>query len=159
MKQSKILSGLILAVALTSVSTLSMAGPNHRHHDERVLHERSSDQARWMSVKRAMHALSHLDLTEQQKIDIKALVKEGIEASKAKRVEVKKLHKKLKQANKDDVIDEQAIRSTSSDIADLKSDLLIMHLNKRKQVMELLTDEQKAKMKEVKAKKNHRRKD
>ena len=149
MKKLSIFAGILATLMIAGYSLHLTAGPNHKgHHGFSNMHEQ---HARGMTEKRIMHHLSHLDLSEQQEIDIRALVKEGIVASKVKREEIKALHMQLRGVRQSDSVDEQAIRTYSADIASLKSDLMIMHLNKRKEVAALLTDEQKSKMEKMKA--------
>jgi Spy/CpxP family protein refolding chaperone len=97
-----------------------------------------------------MEHLSRLDLSEQQSIDIRRIVEAGIESSKEKRATLKVLHLKMKKMRNAEEIDESGIKALSAEIAEIKSDMLILHLNKRKQVEELLTDLQKDKLQKMK---------
>jgi len=147
MKKVSLITGIILTAAVASYSFHLSASP-HRSGGHGFSHD---GQRQGMTVKRVMQHLSHLNLSEQQKVDIRALVEDGIEAAKGKRQQMKALHLRMKEQRNSGSVDEQAIRSISREIAEVKSDLMILHLNKRKQVSELLTGEQRVKMAEMKA--------
>lgn len=144
------LAFLLIMSLIAGMSSTVFAGPHHKNgrHDE----ERG--QERKFNAKRMMHHLSHLGLSEQQTTDIKALIKQGFEDAKPIREKVRSLKAEIKALAKSDNFDEAMIKEKSAAVAEAKADLLILHVNKRKQVAELLTDEQKAKMKTMR---EHRR--
>jgi Spy/CpxP family protein refolding chaperone len=161
MKKIAILTGAALTLAIAAIAQTSLAGP--KHHGEHRMHGADHGSAgknmqrgqRRMNMKRAMHHLSHLDLSEQQKIDIKAAIKDGMQAAQTKRETIAPLRQQMRDLGKADVIDESAIKALSLEIANVKSDLMILHLAKKRQIGELLTEEQRAKLAEMKA--DHRK--
>lgn len=158
MKKLAIITGAILGLAVAGVSQTSIAGPKHKHQGEHRIHgeghgggEFRKRGMRRMNMKRAMHHLSHLDLSEQQKIDIKAAIKDGMQAAQAKRESIAPLKEQLRELAKAETVDASAIKALSAQIADVKSDLMIMHIAKKREIGELLTEEQRQELAEMKA--------
>lgn len=144
MTMKNITHRIAMLIALLAVSTLSWAGPNHNHPAN------YKDQARQQpSSKIIMKRLSKLDLSDSQKSEIEALVVDGIESTKIQRESLKAMIHQMKALRFAESIDETAIKSLSLEIANVKSDLTIARLNKRKQIAVLLTDEQQEKMKKL----------
>ncbi len=151
MKKIKLLGSILLAASIAMLSVNVNAG----HHSKSERHHNHSDKK--PTIKKVMKQLSKLDLTDDQKTEIKVVVKSGLEKSKGKWQAMRELKKQMKALKHAEPLDEQAIKSLSAEMADIKSDLMIMHINKRKQVTSLLTDEQKEKFKKMKHKRGHKR--
>jgi len=149
MKKLKILASIALSLFIIGYSAQSIAKPNYQSaHGYSEGHQRGKGE---LNLKRIMRLLSLLDLTEQQRVEIESIVKNAIQANKPKREEIKALYVELKEIKKSDKVDEQAIRTLASEIASLKSDLFIMHINKRKEVAALLSAEQLERLERIKA--------
>ncbi|MDQ7050130.1 MAG: hypothetical protein Q9M92_11600 [Enterobacterales bacterium] len=103
-----------------------------------------------MTVKRILKHLEPLNLSKEQVKSVKQIVKSGKELSKPLRKSLKQQHKNLKMLGKSDAIDEQAIRDTSQQIAAIKADLMILHMNKKQQIRALLNEQQQAQLLEMK---------
>ena len=93
-----------------------------------------------------MRHLSKVDLTDEQRVDIKALVKQEVEANKPKFKQIKALHKQIKTLRQTDSLDEQAVRDTASKIAELRSDLMISKHRTHQAIKALLTNDQREKL-------------
>jgi Spy/CpxP family protein refolding chaperone len=146
----KLLSSVLLAASILMLSVNANAG----HHSKNDRQHSQSDKRG--SVVNIMKKISKLDLTDEQNMEIKAIVQSGLDDSKDKRQAMRALKSNMKTLRHTEVLDEQAIKLLSAEMADIKSDLMIMHINKRRQVAALLTDEQKETFKEMKHKRRSR---
>ena len=148
MKNISLLAGLFIALVFAGYSSDLAAHKNHNkaqksfHGDKQFGHG--------MSVKRAMRRLAVLDLTEEQRAEIKSLVKAGIEESKPQRDALSAKHQQMKKLMHAETADESAIKSLTAEMANIKSDLMILHINKRQQVADLLNDEQRETLNKMK---------
>ncbi|MCW8877308.1 MAG: Spy/CpxP family protein refolding chaperone [Kangiellaceae bacterium] len=97
-------------------------------------------------------ALRHLDLTDEQKEQLKAVKNAKKGTFKVKRQEIHGLKKQMRQLMNAEQIDEGAIKALSLQIAELKADQLIQRAQLKQEVMKLLTDEQKSKLEAIKEK-------
>ena len=150
-------AGIVLSVLVASHSLPSVAGPHHKSGSRYSHDGENSRNVHKLNMKRMMHHFSQLDLSEEQSADIKRLIKEGFQQSKPKRDEIETLHQQVNTLKHSEVIDEQAIRATAVAIANLRSDIMLANLNKRKQVEALLTEEQLDKLRLMKEKRQKRR--
>lgn len=145
-------SSFLIALLILGSSVKVTAGPYHKEGHNHS-HEHEHEQVgRGVNVVRVMRHLSKLDLTDQQQSDIKSLIKSGIEESKTQRESLNEMHGQMKKLMDTDAIDEAAIKALSAEMANIKSDLAILRLNKKQQVAALLNDEQRAKLKEMRHK-------
>jgi len=149
MNKFSLFTAIIMTVLVTSYSAHSEAKPD-QYNEHRFAHYDGKHRGE-MKTKRIMRHLSLLDLTDHQREKIESVIKNAVGAAKPKREEMKRLHAQLKELKKSGKIDEQAIRALASEIASHKSDLFIMHLNKRKEVAALLTPEQLVRLERIKA--------
>ncbi len=148
MNKLYILTGFLVTLVIAGFTYHATANPHHKgahgfSHGEDQL-------GRGMNIKRVMRHLAALDLTDEQRVEIKSLVKAGIEDSKPQRDSLKAMHQQMKKLMHADTVDEAAIKSLAAEMANIKSDLMILHINKRQQVAALLNDEQQAKLKKMK---------
>jgi len=149
MNKLTLLISILLGLLVVGYSFQLIAKQHYQSvHGYSQDHGRGNDK---LNAKRIMRHLALLDLTNQQREEIGSLVKNAIESSKPKREEVEILHAQLKDIKESGKIDEQAIRTLASEIASIKSDLFILHLQKRKEMTALLTSEQLAKLARIKA--------
>ncbi|MBV1910930.1 MAG: hypothetical protein KUG78_16645 [Kangiellaceae bacterium] len=157
MNTRTIIKGTAIILVLTCFSVPSYAGPEHQYRTSAHEDEMFPRHQQRMNMGRMMHHFSHLDLTDEQTLSIKNLIKDGFEQGKAKRGVMKTLHHQKRTLTKSDIIDEQAIRTLGVEIANIKSDLMIMRLNKRREVEALLDEQQVTKLKAMKAEHEGRR--
>lgn len=156
MKNIKILSSLVLAASITLVSVNAMSG-NYSTGDDHKSHSSKGNAEKGNMIKKMMRHMSKLDLSEEQKNQIKLIIKSGIEDSKAQKDAISQLKKQMKELKNAEELDESAFKALFAEISVIKSDLMIMHINKRKQVAALLTDEQKKSFMEMKHERKNRR--
>ncbi|WP_196140049.1 Spy/CpxP family protein refolding chaperone [Aliikangiella sp. G2MR2-5] len=102
--------------------------------------------------------LAHVGLTDEQKSQIHQLKESNKEAVEARHEKIHELKMQIHQLLKGDEIDRQAVKNLSYQVADLKVEQAIMHAGLKKQVLAMLTDEQKSKMEEMKKKRIERMK-
>lgn len=99
-----------------------------------------------------------LELTEAQK----AQVKEITTASRAKLAPVREAlranRQKMQAATANGTFDEAAVTAAAGEAASLRAQMTVERLKVRSQIFGILTDEQKAKLSEAKAKRGERRK-
>lgn len=150
----------LLAIAMTTLIAVSslntLAGPKH---DKQVKSERSHKGQRF-NITRMMKHFNQLDLSEAQQSDIKALLTEGVAEGKPNKEAMASLDKEIKELKKSETLDEQSIRAANIEIANLKSDLMIMRKKKKQEIEALLTEEQLSSLKKMKQeRKQKRRKD
>jgi len=139
----------VFAAIMTVFLSLNLAA-NPSGKPDHSKHSYAGGKHPKMTVKRILRHLEPLDLSKEQVESVKQIVKSGKEQAKTLRKKLKAQHKQLKMLGKSDVIDEQAIRDTSQQIARIKSDLMILHMNKKQQVRALLNEQQKVKLEEMK---------
>lgn len=146
MKRLSIFTALSLIILVSIYPNRTIAGPDH--------HGKHSHKAQKFEFNesRVMKHLSQLDLTEQQTTEITEVIKSAINSSKPTRVSLEEMHQRMRVLKRADAIDEVAIRSLSSEIANVEADLSIAHINNRKQVAALLTEVQREKLKNMKLK-------
>jgi len=149
MKKFNLVASIALSLIITGFSNQLIAKSNFQSAHGYSQHQQHNKTE--LNAKRIMRHLSLLDLTEQQRVEIEIVVENAVQAVKPKQQEIALLHTQLKQIKRSGKVDEQAIRTLASEIASLKADLFIMHLNKRKEVSELLTQEQLARFERIKA--------
>ncbi len=157
MKKSLVISSLVAGILVSGLSSSVFAGPNHEHkHRHAHEHERQFDAKR-LNMKRMMRAFSRLDLSEEQKTEIKSIFKQGFDDNKPKREEIQTLREQVRNLKHADVLDEQALRATAISIANLRTDMMLANLQNRKKIEALLTETQVQKLQEMKEKRKQRR--
>jgi len=148
MKNISLLAGLLITLVFAGYTSNLGAGPHHK--EDHPFSHGDEQPGRGMSVKRVMRHLAVLDLTEEQRAEIKTLVKAGIEESKPQRDALSALHRQMKELMHAETADNSAIKSLAAEIANIKSDLMILHINKRQQLATLLNEEQRATLNRIK---------
>ena len=103
-------------------------------------------------------AFAKLDLSEDQKAQLKTLKESGREGNEETREQIVDLKLKVKELLSAEEIDEAAVKSSSMELASLKSSQAIKHAKMRKQALAILTDEQRAKFEQMKNKRKMRMK-
>ncbi len=157
MKKSLVISSLVAGILVSGLSSSVFAGPNHEHkHRHAHEHERQFDAKR-LNMKRMMRAFSRLDLSEEQKTEIKSIFKQGFDDNKPKREEIQTLREQVRNLKHAEVLDEQALRATAISIANLRTDMMLANLQNRKKIEALLTESQVQKLQEMKEKRKQRR--
>ncbi len=104
-------------------SANAMAGPHHPEHKLEMMEKK-------------------LDLSKDQSAAIKEIVMNAHEQAKSIRETIKPLKKSLHQALTADTVDEQSVRQLSTQIADRKTDLMLLHNRTQRLVKAQLTPEQ-----------------
>ena len=128
------------------IATNIAAYPKHSdRHQKSNYHQQGFKP---INLKKAMKHFSRLDITDEQREQIRALVKAEIEANKPKRKQLKELHLKIRELKSNDVLDEKAIKKTAREIADIRADMMISKSKGMREIESLLTEEQKQKLTE-----------
>jgi len=153
---SKLFVSVVLLLSFVGFSTTVFAGSQYRENQKMERYQKGEPK---INMQRIMRHLSKLDITDEQRASIKALLKKQMETNKPKHQQLKTFRMQMKELKKADTLDEQAVRKTSSQIAQLKSDLMISRHKNRQAVKALLSDEQRQKLEEMKAKRKDRKKE
>jgi len=90
-----------------------------------------------------------LDLTDDQKAQLKQINDSHAADFKAVRDKSRAAHDGMQELLFADTINESAIRAKSAEIASAEADMLILNAKIRKESMQILTAEQLAKLKEL----------
>lgn len=102
-------------------------------------------------------AFKKLDLSDKQKEQLKAIKSANKGEFKAKRKEMHQLKTQIHQLTEAEQIDEGAIKALSLQIAELKAEQVIKSAQMKQEMMKVLTDEQKAKLAEMKEERKARK--
>ena len=92
-----------------------------------------------------------LDLTDDQKAQLKQIAESHRDEFKAAGEKARAAHDGMQALMEADQIDENAIRAKSQEIAAAEADVMILNAKVRQQSMQVLTSEQQAKLKELRA--------
>ena len=90
-----------------------------------------------------------LDLTDDQKAQLKQITDSHAADFKAVRDKSRAAHDGMEELLTAETINESAIRAKSAEIAAAEADMLILQAKIRKESMQVLTSEQQAKLKEL----------
>ncbi len=110
-------------------------------------------------MKRMHRAFAQLDLSEQQKASLEALKEANKDTMKASHQTIKSLKEQMRPLLEAEVIDENAVKNLTAQIADLKAEQMIKMASLKKQAIGYLTEEQKMKLEEMKEKRENKRKE
>ncbi|MEW6336578.1 MAG: Spy/CpxP family protein refolding chaperone [Acidobacteriota bacterium] len=94
-------------------------------------------------------ALRHLDLTQEQKDAIKAIVEADRESLQSLREQVRAKREAYREAHPPDTFDEAALRAHLADLAPLQAELAVGAAKLRIKVFAVLTAEQRAELAEM----------
>ena len=97
-------------------------------------------------------ALSQLDLDDEQQKLLKTLREDNKQKLQATRSEIRPLKKQMHNLLSSDNIDEAAVKDLSRQIADKKSEQMLLMASIRQQAIAILSDEQKADLEEMRSK-------
>ncbi|MFC6632223.1 Spy/CpxP family protein refolding chaperone [Microbulbifer taiwanensis] len=148
MKNWKAMAGSLVLAGTLAVPGMTMAfgGDNHHrdpHHYKGHFFE---------------HMAEELDLTEGQKAQLKANRDANRDAHKAQRKQMRELHKQLRQAIESGA-DQATLDSLGTELGKLQVAKMQERHQMRTQFEAILTDEQKAKLEQLKAERKERRKE
>lgn len=96
--------------------------------------------------------MKELGLSDEQKEQMKAIGKKNQESMKNLMTKMHESRKKMRDASMNENVDEAAIRALSKEVADTIAELTIQKSKMHKEMQAIMTDEQKAKAKELRAK-------
>ncbi len=102
------------------------------------------------------HELRELNLTPQQREQIQTLMQQAREAHTPKRDAIAAERRKLREIINTDPVNPGAIRAQTMRIAELEAELNTLRAQERVKVEAVLTPEQRAKMKEIRARNEER---
>lgn len=129
------LSVIALFVAVFAMAPAE-ANPKHKHHKHHHDH----------------YGLKGLDLSEEQKVQVKDIIKNAKEQKKALHQPLKEYKKAMGELINSPDYSEQAVRSLYSQYQSVFADKAVLKANKYYQINQVLTPEQKAKKAEMKQK-------
>ena len=124
-------------------------------HSKKMHRQHGSDMGGMRGLRRAF---AQLDLTEQQQELLKSLKETNKGSMQAAKSSMKPLKKQMHELLMADDIDEAAVKGLSIQMAERKADHMIMMASIKKQAIAILTDEQRAKLKKMKEKRQEKMK-
>ncbi|GAA4355834.1 Spy/CpxP family protein refolding chaperone [Kangiella marina] len=119
----------------------AQAGPNHDSHKHAKKHDRGG-----------MYILKKLDLSDEQKAEVKSIMKNAKEQKKGLHESLKAYKQALRDLVNSPDYSEQAVRSLHAQYQSVFADKVVIKANASHQINALLTPEQQAKKAEIKAK-------
>ena len=120
----------------------AQAGPNHDSHKHAKKHQGHG----------GMYILKKLDLSDEQKTEVKAIMKNAKEQKKGLHESLKAYKQALSDLINRTDYSEQAVRSLQAQYQSVFADKAVIKANASHQINALLTPEQQAKKAEIKAK-------
>jgi protein CpxP len=154
----KKLTVILMSIALVAVGAIFVIGQSadankegkrfgkHGDHAGEGRHgKRGGDKGMGMMLRR-------LDLTEDQKVQIKAIHEANFESTKSLREQMKANHDQLETATEGGKFNESQVQAIAQQQGALHAQMIVAREKVKSQVFALLTDEQKAKAAEMKAK-------
>jgi periplasmic protein CpxP/Spy len=147
MNNKLILPITILVASMALVPNSMALGKNHdKQHKEQ--HERTPK----LLTKKAA---KHLDLSDQQQLQIKDVYAQMKSSMAGEREQMKALKKQWKTLASADVLDETTLNDVALQIAQIKAKMRVQGLKTKKALGAILTPEQKEKMSRMKHKRRH----
>lgn len=144
----KIISAFGLAIAVTLVSNVFVAKAlANEHHEFRG----------GPGMMRVMSMLAELDLTAEQKTQIKTLRQDTKSTMQANKQGHFDFREQMQQLVRSEHFDETAVRALIASKQALRMEMGLMHAKMRNGIWNILTEEQQALMVELKAQRGHRR--
>jgi protein CpxP len=95
--------------------------------------------------------LQQLQLSGDQQAQIKSIFTNGRETIQPLAQQLREKHAALRETTRSQPFDETQVRSQAQEIADLQAQLMVARAQMMNQVLALLTDEQKARLSELRA--------
>jgi len=142
------LTTLLLASMSTAIAQDPVADPVNYAQKNRH-HQRGSQSM--PAVERMMRGIRHLDLSDEQKANIKGIMK-GLKAEvRPLAKEIKSGHEQLKELIKAESFDEQAVAALAENEGALAAERLIIASRAMSAVYTQLTDEQRAELESMAA--------
>ena len=92
-----------------------------------------------------------LDLTEEQRTQVKAIVDSHQDEFKAVGAKMRAARESMRTLIEADTLDEAAVRAKSTEVAAAEAEVAILSAKVRQQTLQVLTSEQLAKLKEQQA--------
>ncbi|MET1256675.1 Spy/CpxP family protein refolding chaperone [Aliikangiella maris] len=137
------IKALLMSLIIGFFSLSTMAG-HPEHQGDRGNHR---DMMFYKIMKK-------MDLTSEQKSQLKSIRAEYKPLMKENHEQVKAIKKQLKSLLKADVLDESAIRDVHAQMAQYKSNNLIIQTKMKRAMFQVLNEEQQKKFKQLKHKKH-----
>lgn len=97
------------------------------------------------------HGFQQLDLTDDQKAQLKSIAESHRDEFRQAGQKVGAAREAMRTLMESDAIDESAIRAKSAEVAAAEADVAILNAKVRQQSLQVLTSEQQAKLKELRA--------
>ena len=135
---------ILVTLLMTAMGTALAQDPVDEPGNKRMQHQRGHQAA--PGVDRMMRAIRHLDLSETQKSDIKAIM-HGVKAENRQIArEIGAGHDQLNELIKADIFDESAVAALAEQEGALAAERLMITSRAMSQVYGLLSDEQRAEL-------------
>ena len=150
MKSTTMILAVTALLVLASITITAAQGPGHGGKGHHSRGERGD---------MLQQALQRLDLTDEQKASVKALFESHRDAMQAERDTLREARQALRQETQSETFNEAAIRELSVQVHATETDMAVARASLHNQVLQLLTEEQRAELKEMRAERQDRRDD
>lgn len=152
-----------LAVTMAALACLASASNISARQDHEMddpghyapRFERGPEGGMWHQ-RRMMHDLRELDLSEQQRQQLQALMQTRHDDRKAKRRARLESRKALREAATADPYDPARVRALAEEQGRMMADMLVRRVDTQRQIRALLTPEQRAKLDDMRAQRDCR---
>lgn len=99
---------------------------------------------------------ARLGLSDEQRVEIKTIIDGSLDEATDLREQMRANRDQLRELMQQGGFDEAAVRSIADKQGDLKADMIVLRARQRSEMQAVLTDGQRAKMAEMRERKNHR---
>ena len=160
---NKITTTLLVSSLALGGFTLANASDDRYERYERYEHSEDDDRYERHSYKgkycdkhgkksdgRIERMIKHLDLTDEQATQVRSIRDSYQPKMKALREKMKDNRKQLREEMHAETIDQQKVKKLAQTMGDLKAEKIILRAEKRSKIRDVLTGEQREKMKEMK---------
>jgi protein CpxP len=141
MKRNQFVTALVTLVLIVSASFMVVAGG---HCGKGGGSGRGNGRGKGGHI---MRMLMDLDLTDAQMTEVSSIMKEQCSDKKANREKMRELMKAKKDLVMTESFDEAAVRKNAEDVAAMQVEMMVKKAKVHNQIFNVLTDEQKAKLK------------
>ena len=96
-----------------------------------------------------MRALDRLDLSDEQQEALKALLEDNRESVEANREQLHEARTALREAMQAETVDLNAVRTLADKVGAVETEAAVFRASMKNQIMEILTEEQRAELQEM----------
>jgi len=166
---NKLATTLLVSSLALGGFTLANASDDRYERYERYEHSEDDDRYERHSYKgkycdkhgkksgqRMERMIKHLELSDEQATQVRSIRDSYQPKMKALREKMKENRKQLREEMRAETIDQEKVEKLAKSMGDLKADKIILRAEKRSKIHDVLTKEQREKMKEMKERRGYK---